>query len=42
MTEDPKPEYLYCGATIDRPDGTYFTCERRVAHDGKCAPKRDA
>lgn len=34
-------EYLYCGADLGRSEYP-FTCERRVAHDGRCAPKRDS
>ncbi|SIO86977.1 hypothetical protein [Nocardiopsis sp. JB363] len=33
-------EHRYCGATIDRFDGTTYTCARRVAHEGGCGPKR--
>lgn len=39
---DGADEYRYCGATIDRPDGSVFTCARRVAHRGTpCSPDRD-
>ncbi|MDQ1041530.1 hypothetical protein QFZ75_008032 [Streptomyces sp. V3I8] len=35
-------EYLFCGATIDPPDGPTYTCNRRVAHRGTpCGPDMD-
>lgn len=33
-------EYLYCGADLGRTEYPY-TCERRIAHDGPCSPRRD-
>ncbi|NUS78439.1 MAG: hypothetical protein HOV70_19880 [Streptomyces sp.] len=33
-------EYRYCGADLGRAEYP-FTCERRIAHKGPCAPTRD-
>ncbi|MEU5239703.1 hypothetical protein ACH4UR_25420 [Streptomyces lydicus] len=37
----PPREYKYCGATNAPDDEPTYTCNRRVAHKGKCSPDHD-
>ncbi|MFE0651396.1 hypothetical protein ACFVZH_22685 [Streptomyces sp. NPDC059534] len=41
LTPPPEDEYQYCGADLGRTEFP-FTCYRRVAHNGPCAPTHDA